>query len=623
MNSSNSFALNRIKDLCWALAIAAVVVGIGRFAFGLGASTNMMDTLPWGLWKIFNMVAGAALATSGFVIAAVIYIFQIDRYRPVARLSVIVGFLGYSASLCALIFDIGLPHRGWHPFVMWNPHSFLFEVFWCVSCYWAVTALELIPVLSERFPLKKFTHFMHEVMLPFIVLGVTLSTMHHSSLGSLFLASPTRLHPLWHSMWIPPEFFISAMGAGLSTIVLLYVMACKLYRKPWNTTLIRGMAGLSAIFLGLFLIIRVIDLTLHNKWGYVFGPEMTWESYVFMVEFALQAIIPVMILGVPKFRKNIPMVVFGASCAFLGLIMHRMDVGIVGYFTTSNAVYIPNISEFILSFGVLGGAGLLFFFFIERALIFDDSHTVADEAKSAHDGHDGHGADVKLWTWSEARSILTGSGASRVVLIAILVLPMAWMGLKHQATGAFEPIKQPVARPIALDEMRTDFKIDGNRSAEYAFFPHELHKFKLAGEGPQGIDDSCVKCHHLDLPNDHGTGCSMCHVDMEVPNDIFDHEGHQERHGGDDSCVQCHTEGLDQGVNTAKACIECHKDNMGGLVAATQKGFSHVAPGYKNAMHGSCKTCHRLHETDPKDPMSLGNCLGCHKPIEGEATKTE
>ena len=217
MKSSNSKALKRIKDVMWALAFAGFAVGIGRFAFGLAASTNMMDSLPWGWWKIFNMVAGAALATSGFVVAAVIYIFQLKRFRPVARLSVVIGFLGYGSSLAALIFDIGLPHRGWHPFFMWNPHSFLFEVFWCVSIYWGVTALELLPLVTERLPLKKVTHWLHEKMLPFVVLGITLSTMHHSSLGSLFMTSPTRLHPLWHSLWIPPEFFISAMGAGLST----------------------------------------------------------------------------------------------------------------------------------------------------------------------------------------------------------------------------------------------------------------------------------------------------------------------------------------------------------------------------------------------------------------------
>ena len=166
-----SLVLQRLKLGMWALAIAGAVVGFGRFAFGLGASTNMLDSLPWGWWKIFNMVAGAALATSGFVIAAVIYILRLKRYYPVARLSVLIGFLGYGSSLFSLLFDIGLPHRGWHPFFMWNPHSFLFEVFWCVSIYWGVTALELLPILSERFPFPKVTHFLHEIMLPFVVLG--------------------------------------------------------------------------------------------------------------------------------------------------------------------------------------------------------------------------------------------------------------------------------------------------------------------------------------------------------------------------------------------------------------------------------------------------------------------
>ena len=127
-----SFALKRIKDVLWFLAAAGLLAAIARLATGLGASTNMTDALPWGLWKIVNMVAGAALATGGFIIAGAIYVFRLDRYRPLARLAVLIGFIGYGASLTALLFDLGLPHRFWHPLVMWNPRSFLFEVFWCV-----------------------------------------------------------------------------------------------------------------------------------------------------------------------------------------------------------------------------------------------------------------------------------------------------------------------------------------------------------------------------------------------------------------------------------------------------------------------------------------------------------
>jgi Ni/Fe-hydrogenase subunit HybB-like protein len=599
-----------MKDLMWALALAGLVVGIGRFAFGLGASTNMLDALPWGLWKIFNMVAGAALATSGFVVACIIYIFKMEKYKPVGRLAVLVGFLGYGSSLAALIFDIGLPHRGWHPLFMWNPHSFLFEVFWCVSCYWGVTALELIPIVSERFPFPKFTHFMHEVMLPFVVLGITLSTMHHSSLGSLFLASPTRLHPLWHTMWIPPEFFISAMGAGMSVIILLYLLCSWLYGFKRNMSVLNGLAKGSGAILAIYLVVKVADFTVNHKWNYVFGADLTWEGRLFWVEILLQAIVPVAIFMSPRMRGNVLGLCVGAGSAFVGLLLHRLNTGIIGYFSNADQIYVPNLSEFILSFGVLSTAGLLFFFLVERFYILKEPEDVHGEGAP-------HGAKIKLWTWKEAISLIKSPDAVKVSFISVIVIPLAILGLKDESTGPFKPPPQPVSAPIALDELRTLLKIDGNKNGDFVLFPHLKHQEEYGGE------ESCVKCHHLDWPNDHNSACRMCHQDMEAPTDYFDHEAHQERHGGEEGCAECHDTSRPHGEDNAKACIECHQENMRGLEAYSVRGFDHVAMGYKQAMHGKCLTCHRLREElkedqDPADPDSIGNCQCCHKP-EGTA----
>ncbi|MBU0756210.1 MAG: polysulfide reductase NrfD [Planctomycetes bacterium] len=591
----SSTTVKRIKDVFWALAIAGLVVGLGRFMFGLGASTNMLDTLPWGLWKIFNMVAGAALATSGFVVACIIYILKIERFKPVAKLSIIVGFLGYGSSLFSLLFDIGLPHRGWHAFFMWNPHSFLFEVFWCVSCYWAITALELVPIISERFPFPKFTHLLHEYMLPFVVLGITLSSMHHSSLGSLFLASPTRLHPLWHTMWIPPEFFISAMGGGVAVIALLYLICSKLYGFKSNPIVLNALAKVSGSILSIYLVIKVIDLTVHHKWNYVFGADLTWEGRLFWVEILLQTVIPVVLFFNAKARRHTAALVTACSCAAVGLILHRINTGIVGYYRTSEAIYIPNTSEFILSFGILAAAGLVFFLLVERFYIFREP------------GEEGMEAKPRMFTWKEAVSLVRNPDAVRISFFSVLVIPLAVIGLRNEATGPFQAIPQPVQGPMALDEARTILSIDGNRNGDSVVFPHKKHIDEFGGE------ESCVKCHHLDWPHDHNTSCRVCHRDMEISTQFFDHEEHQIRHGGEDYCHTCHNPDLPQSRETAKACIECHRENMGGLEAHALKGFNHLAIGYKQAMHGKCLTCHRLKEKDPADPKDPSNCQWCHK----------
>ncbi len=610
------------KAVLWAVALSGLVAGAGRFIFGLGAATNMTDSLPWGWWKIFNMVAGAALATSGFVVAAIIYIFQWDRYRSVARLSVVVGFLGYGSSLFSLLFDIGLPHRGWHPFFMWNPHSFLFEVFWCVSVYWSVTALELVPILTERMPFPKVTNWIHDKILPVVVLGITLSTMHHSSLGSLFMASPTRLYPLWHSFWIPPEFLISAMGGGLATIALLLLATSHLYGRKPDAQALDGLAKGAVLFLWLYLIIKIADFSVNGKWGFVFGPDLTWESVVFWVEISLQALVPVLLLSVPRWRRSEPVLTVAGLCALFGLLMHRIDTGIVGYFRTSEAIYIPNLSELLVSFGVLSAAGLFFFFLVERFYILDADH---DQGGSDH--HAAHeSTGIKLWTKKEFWSLMTGPATRRVVLTLVVVVPLTWISLRDQATGAFQPLQTPVTAAInELDSERQVFRIDANQNGMHTDFGHYQHQQDLAGLYGFAPAQSCNKCHHLRLPGEEKeqSACRKCHRDMQIASPLFSadrHRQHAEEKSIDPKCaaIDFWQIELQDRQATFAACACCHEQNMAGLLAYQQRGFDMRAPSFTTAMHGNCLTCHRLRERmqpeqQPDQATSTGNCLFCHR----------
>ncbi len=605
--------LDRIKDALWVILIAGMVVGVGRFVNGLGAATNMTDLLPWGFWKVFNMVAGAALATSGFVVAAIIYIFQMDKYRKVARFSIVIGFLGYGSSLFALLFDIGLPHRGWHPFFMWNPHSFLFEVFWCVSVYWSVTAFELFPLITERFPFPKLTHFIHEIMLPVVILGITLSTMHHSSLGSLFLASPTRLHPLWYSLWIPPEFFISAMGAGLSVIVLLMIIFSWLYRQEINMSILTGLIKGSAGLLLLYLIVKIADFTINGKWGFVFGADVTWESYLFHVEILLQVIIPLAIYFTPALRNKIWGLMIGTSSALVGIVMHRLNTGIIGYYRSAGEIYVPNVGEFLLGFGILAGAGLLFFFFVERFYIFKEP---------AGHGHE-DGEPLKLWSKEEAVPYFFGARFKKVIATLVIVVPGTWFLFQNQATGPYKSIAQPVsAAVIGIDAVRDKLLIDGNVNGDGVEFNHTLHKTTIAKEYGLSAEATCEKCHHLNLPKDNASNCRLCHNDMEASTPMFSLVNHEERFETAADLEAFRELNLSSRKQNFAACFDCHENNMKGLASYKAKGFDHNAPGYQHAMHGNCLTCHRQRgETTKADPVGEGNCLFCHKlPIAVEST---
>jgi Ni/Fe-hydrogenase subunit HybB-like protein len=209
-------------DALFALIIAAgIPIIVYRFAYGLGASTNLTQTTPWGIWIGIDMLSGIALAAGGFTIAATVYLLGVEKYHPIVRPAVLTGFLGYLFAVIGLLCDLGSPWRLPVPiFMSWGTRSIMFEVAWCVFLYSTVLFLEFTPALFEWLGWSKARRYALKLTIALTVGGVMLSTLHQSSLGGLFLMAKGKLHPLWYSPYIPLFFFVSAVAAGLSMVIV-------------------------------------------------------------------------------------------------------------------------------------------------------------------------------------------------------------------------------------------------------------------------------------------------------------------------------------------------------------------------------------------------------------------
>ena len=174
------------------LMLAGAYATYVRFTAGLGGVTDLSDRFPWGIWVGFDVLCGVGLAAGGFTLVAAVHIFNIERYRPIVRPAVLTAFLGYILVTVALLFDLGRPWNIWHPLVMWNPRSVMFEVAWCVTLYSTVLSLEFAPAVLERFHWKRTLAWLRVISIPLVIVGVLLSTLHQSSLGSLFLIVPAQ-----------------------------------------------------------------------------------------------------------------------------------------------------------------------------------------------------------------------------------------------------------------------------------------------------------------------------------------------------------------------------------------------------------------------------------------------
>jgi len=363
--------LHTLKSVLIIIGIFGLVACIGRFAFGLGAATAVTDQIPWGQWKVLNMVAGAALGTCGFVMALIVVVLRFERFEPLLRPATLIAFLGYGSSCFALLLDIGLPWRIYHPFIFWNIHSFLFEVSICVTMYFTITAIEMIPIVTERGFLHKFHelgHKIHHYVVPIVIVGITLSSMHHTSLGALFIPSPERLHPIWYSPWLNWIFIISAMGAGMMTLIWVSLTVSGLYNRKPDLTLLQGVAFISIFFLCFYAAIKSVDLSARHVWPIIFNGQ--WEGIVFMIESFLFVLLPVAIIISPA-RRTFAGLLIASMSTLAGLIMNRLNVGIVGFFRSAGATYFPSIGELFIGLGVMAGAALLFFVIVENYDIYD------------------------------------------------------------------------------------------------------------------------------------------------------------------------------------------------------------------------------------------------------------
>ncbi|MCX7014952.1 MAG: polysulfide reductase NrfD, partial [Candidatus Sumerlaeota bacterium] len=295
-----------VKSILWLIFGVFAVVTVFRFLHGLGAVTALTDSTPWGFWIAFDVMAGVALAAGGFVMAAVVYIFGREAYRPFARPAILTAFLGYSAVAVALLYDLGLPWNIWHPIIFPQPHSVLFEVAMCVMLYLTVLGLEFAPVALEH-PIFRHGFFraIHKTLksltIVLVIAGIVLSTLHQSSLGSLFLIQPFRTHALWYSPIIYVLFLLSAIALGLMMATLESLVSSWLFNHEARVELLSRLGAAAAIVLAIYLAVRLGDLASRGVLGQAFNGS--WQSNLFLFEILLSAIVPAILMTVPRARR--------------------------------------------------------------------------------------------------------------------------------------------------------------------------------------------------------------------------------------------------------------------------------------------------------------------------------
>jgi len=339
-------------------AVLLVILAAGfystllRFTKGLGAATHLTDRFPWGLWIGFDVICGVGLAAGGFTLAAIVYVFNLRRFHPILRPSILTAFLGYALVAVALLYDLGKPYNIWHPLVMWNPHSVMFEVAWCVMLYLTVLALEFSPAVFERFGMQKPLKLLKAITIPLVIVGVLLSTLHQSSLGSLFLIVPSKLHPYWYSPLLPLFFFISAVGVGMAMVIFESSLSARAFGQEIEMPLLAALGRAMAVVLGVYGILRLQDLWGRGALAHLREPST--ETVLFALEIVLGLLIPLPLLLIRRVREDREGLFAAAVLVITGFFLNRLNVSITGLEYSARAHYFPKWTEVAVTLSMVG-----------------------------------------------------------------------------------------------------------------------------------------------------------------------------------------------------------------------------------------------------------------------------
>ena len=361
--------------------VAAVILAVGipvmiyRIIFGLGVSTNLTDINPWGIWIGFDMITGVALAAGGFVMGTVVHLFGVKEYHPFVRPAILTGFLGYLFAIIGLTFDLGRYYRIPYPMVVsLGVNSILFLVAWHVALYLSCQLVEWCPAIFEWLHMKKLRKFFVGLTIGATVFGVILSTLHQSALGTIFIMMPSKLHPLWYSSYIPVYFFVTAIIAGISMVIVESALSHRLFadqtgqldHKEFDRLTV-GLGKGASILLLTYFVIKVIGVAHGNNWRYIPTPYGYW----FLLEILGFVLLPAILFAYGVRTNNARWVRWTAALTVFGIVLNRINHTIIA-FNWNTETYYPHWMEVVITVTIVTMGILTFRWIVNRMPILYD-----------------------------------------------------------------------------------------------------------------------------------------------------------------------------------------------------------------------------------------------------------
>jgi Ni/Fe-hydrogenase subunit HybB-like protein len=385
----------RIRLTWWDQALLAIMtlgaaLAVVRYAAGIGSVANINNAYPWGWWVGYGIMTSIALGGVGFTITALVEVLGRHRYHALLRPAVLMGLLCYISAIVMLMVELGRPWMVWMIMVSWAPTAALYEVGWCAFLYLNVLAIEFIQVPLEQLGWRRALSILRVIYLPIMLLGVTLSHLHQSSLGTLMTLIPHKINVLWWSDQLPLLFLFSAIMAGPAMAILEHLAAARWLGFPPRMDMLASLARIEAWLVGLFLTFQLSDLVVRGAAGAMLSG--TWFALSFWIEIGLGLLLPLVLLMMPEVRQNRRALATACSLIVAGVLLHRLNVAVIGLRVRHWETYIPSLGEIGITLGITAGAVFVFGVLARILPIHEELVSAASAHRAATPAGEWHGA---------------------------------------------------------------------------------------------------------------------------------------------------------------------------------------------------------------------------------------
>lgn len=364
------------------ISVPVILVGFAliiiRFWKGIGAISNVNQDIPWGLWKGFNVVTGVAFAGGAYVLTFMVYILNMRKYHSIIRVTVLNGFLAYAFYAGALILDLGRPWHIFNPIIgnSFGASSVLFLVAWHFLLYMVAQLIEFSPTIAEWLGARRAHKILSGMTMAAVIFGITLSMLHQSGLGALFLMAKEKIHPLWYSEFIPIMFLVSSIFAGLSMVILEGSISDKVFfdqisekNKKVQNGIVRGLSKICAGTMFAYFFLQLLVFVHKQRWDLLSTGMGQW----FLLEMLGFVLLPMILFFISYRNNNITMIKVAAILTMIGVIMNRLNISIIGYRWDDAVRYVPSWMEVVVALAVIFAQIWIFRWVINRMPVLRDS----------------------------------------------------------------------------------------------------------------------------------------------------------------------------------------------------------------------------------------------------------